>query len=38
MTAAHLYADADNLTGAVKLYQRLGFVEEWRSIAYRCPI
>jgi mycothiol synthase len=38
MTAAHLYADADNLTGAVKLYRRLGFVEEWRSISYRCPI
>jgi len=38
MTAAHLYADADNLTGAVRLYQRLGFVEEWRSISYRCPL
>jgi mycothiol synthase len=38
MTAAHLYADADNLTGAARLYKRLGFVEEWRSIAYRRPI
>lgn len=38
MTSAHLYADADNPTGAVRLYQRLGFVEEWRSISYRCPV
>ena len=38
MTAAHLHADADNITGAVRLYERLGFVEEWRSIEHRCPI
>ncbi len=38
MTSAHLYADADNLTGAVRLYKRLGFVEEWRSFSYRCSI
>ena len=38
MSVAHLYADADNLTGAVRLYRRLGFVQEWRSISYRRPL
>ena len=38
MTAAHLFADAENITGAVRLYERLGFSEEWRSIEHRCPI
>jgi mycothiol synthase len=38
MTAAHLHADADNITGAVRIYERLGFVEEWRVIEHRCAI
>ena len=38
MTAAHLFADTENITGAVRIYERLGFREEWRSIEYRRPI
>ena len=38
MTAAHLFADTENITGAMRLYERLGFVEEWRSIEHRRPI
>ena len=35
MEAAHLHADAENLTGAVRLYERLGFKLRKTSMAYR---
>lgn len=35
MEAAHLHADAENLTGAMRLYERLGFEVRKTSIAYR---
>jgi mycothiol synthase len=35
MEAAHLGADAENLTGAVRIYERLGFQVRKTSIAYR---
>ena len=35
MEAAHLHADAENLTGAVRLYERVGFRVRKTSIAYR---
>jgi mycothiol synthase len=35
MEAAHLSADADNLTGAMRLYMRLGFRVRKTSVAYR---
>ncbi len=35
MEAAHLHADAENLTGAVRLYERLGFHLRKTMIAYR---
>jgi mycothiol synthase len=35
MEAAHLHADAENLTGAVRLYERAGFCERKTSIAYQ---
>jgi mycothiol synthase len=35
MEAAHLHADADNLTGAMRLYERVGFRVRKKSIAYR---
>ncbi len=33
--AVHLYADADNLTGAVRIYERAGFAVRKSSIVYR---
>jgi len=35
MEAAHLHADAENLTGAMRLYERLGFRVRKTMIAYR---
>ena len=35
MEAAHLHADAENLTGAMRLYERLGFRVRKTSIVYR---
>jgi mycothiol synthase len=35
MEAAHLHADADNLTGAMRLYERLGFKVRKTQLAYR---
>jgi mycothiol synthase len=35
MEAVHLHADADNLTGAVRLYERLGFKLRKTSMAYQ---
>ena len=35
LEAAHLDADADNLTGAMRLYERVGFRVRKTSIAYR---
>jgi mycothiol synthase len=35
MAAAHLHADAENLTGAVRLYERAGFRVRKTSIAYQ---
>jgi mycothiol synthase len=35
MTAAHLHADAENLTGAVRLYERMGFSLRKTSMAYQ---
>jgi mycothiol synthase len=35
MESAHLGADAENLTGAVRIYERLGFRVRKTSIAYR---
>jgi mycothiol synthase len=34
MEAAHLHADADNLTGAMRLYERAGFRVRKTSVAY----
>jgi mycothiol synthase len=34
MEGAHLHADADNLTGAMQLYQRVGFSVRKTSIIY----
>jgi mycothiol synthase len=34
MEAAHLHADAENLTGAMRLYERVGFQVRKTSIAY----
>jgi mycothiol synthase len=38
MEAAHLHADAENLTGAVRIYERVGFKVRKTSIAYRKPM
>jgi ribosomal protein S18 acetylase RimI-like enzyme len=38
MEAAHLHADAENLTGAIRLYERAGFRVRKASIAYRKAI
>jgi ribosomal protein S18 acetylase RimI-like enzyme len=38
MTEAMLGVDADNPTGALGLYQRLGFEVDARSTAYRRPL
>lgn len=38
MTAARLSADTENATGAMRIYERLGFGEVWRVIEYRCGI
>jgi len=38
MEAAHLSADAENLTGAVRIYQRLGFQVRKTSMVYRCAL
>ncbi|MEJ2210303.1 MAG: GNAT family N-acetyltransferase, partial [Anaerolineae bacterium] len=35
MEAAHLSADAENLTGAMRLYERLGFRVRKTNMAYR---
>jgi mycothiol synthase len=35
MEAAHLHADAENLTGAMRLYERVGFRVRKTDIAYR---
>jgi mycothiol synthase len=35
MTGAHLHADAENLTGAMRLYERVGFRVRKTSVAYR---
>lgn len=35
MEAAHLHADADNLTGAMRLYERLGFLLRKTEVGYR---
>lgn len=35
MEAAHLHADAENLTGAVRIYKRVGFKVRKTSVAYR---
>ncbi len=35
MEGAHLHADAENLTGAMRLYERVGFRLRKTSIAYR---
>jgi mycothiol synthase len=35
MTAAHLHADAENLTGAMRLYERMGFSLRKTSMAYQ---
>jgi mycothiol synthase len=35
MEAAHLHADADNLTGAMRLYERVGFRVRKTEVAYR---
>jgi mycothiol synthase len=35
MEAAHLHADAENLTGAMRLYERVGFRVRKTQIAYR---
>ncbi len=35
MELAHLHADAENLTGAMRLYMRLGFRVRKTSVAYR---
>jgi mycothiol synthase len=34
MAGAHLYADADNLTGAMRLYERLGFRLRKTNVSY----
>jgi mycothiol synthase len=38
MEAAHLHADAENLTGAMRIYERVGFRVRKTSIAYRKAI
>jgi len=38
MEAAHLHADSENLTGAMRLYERVGFRVRKTSIAYRKAI
>ena len=35
MESAHLGADADNLTGAMRIYERVGFKQRKTSVAYR---
>jgi mycothiol synthase len=38
MQAAHLYSDADNLTGAMRLYEEVGFRVRKTSMAFRKTI
>jgi mycothiol synthase len=38
MEAAHLHADSENLTGAMRLYERVGFRVRKTSVAYRKAI
>ena len=38
MEAVHLDADADNLTGAMRLYERIGFQVRKRRVSYRKTI
>jgi mycothiol synthase len=38
MEGAHLHADADNLTGAMRLYQQSGFSVRKTSMAFRRPL
>jgi ribosomal protein S18 acetylase RimI-like enzyme len=35
MEGIHLHADAENTTGAVRIYERIGFVIRKNSLAYR---
>jgi mycothiol synthase len=35
MEAVHLHADTENLTGAMRLYERVGFEVRKKSVAYR---
>jgi mycothiol synthase len=35
MEGVHLHADAENVTGAVRIYERLGFAIRKNSVAYR---
>jgi ribosomal protein S18 acetylase RimI-like enzyme len=38
MTSAGLGVDADNPTGALRLYEEAGFAPEFRSTAFRKPM
>ena len=38
MEGAHLHADADNLTGAMRLYRRAGFSVRKTSLAFQRPV
>ncbi len=38
MEGAHLHADADNLTGAMRLYRRAGFSVRKTSLAFQKPL
>ena len=38
MQAAHLYSDADNLTGAMHLYEGVGFRVRKTHLAFRKPV
>ena len=38
MTSAGLGVDADNPTGALRLYEQVGFEPEYRSTAFRKPM
>jgi ribosomal protein S18 acetylase RimI-like enzyme len=38
MEGAHLHADADNLTGAMRLYRRAGFRVRKTSVAFQKPV
>jgi ribosomal protein S18 acetylase RimI-like enzyme len=38
MESVYLGADAENLTGAVRIYERLGFRVRKTTVAYRKPM